>query len=111
MHESRGVYCKVCGKCICKPGKRKYPENTFVTEMTCEICENGKFSTDKFSLHHLGSNEWAIKNDCNQTWMGKDGWVAENSTHHAATDSQIEIFTWNEVLYFVEKTFACDLVK
>ena len=35
---TKGIYCKKCNECICKPSKRKYPENDYEYNMLCEVC-------------------------------------------------------------------------
>ncbi len=105
---SGGVFCDICDKCICQPRKRKNFQRT--SYITCDDCENGKFSSQKFSLQHLGNNIWVIKNDDNQVWCGDDQWVSMNSSYMATTPNCFaRTFDFNEVIDFIKNHFETNL--
>jgi hypothetical protein len=105
---SGGVYCEKCNCCISAPRKRKnyQPE----CRITCAKCHDEKFSDIKFSLKHWGNDIWTILNEDNQTFCGKDGWVAIGSSYYELTpDCREKQFSYEELKDFILNQFDTNL--
>lgn len=103
-----GCYCDKCNCCISP--RRKYKNYRNDCYFTCSKCHDEKFSSQKFSLDHLGNDIWVIRNSEDRHWCGKHQWVSQNSSYFNMTpDCELKKFNFEELKEFVLNNFETSL--